>query len=378
MTENEKPLIMVVGCGDLAARVLTLLLNTPDTNRVVLAGRDLEKATRTANLAMLTAANLGVLGDVRVERVDLDDVAATAETIAAVRPDIVFMAASLQSWRIITKLPKADFEALDEAQLGPWLPMHLAPNYLLAQAIRESGTAPKVVNAAYPDAVGPVLAKAGMAPTTGIGNVGNIIPALTFGHAIEAGADPSAVEVKLVTQHYFSHYVPRFGDEGNGAYHLSATVHGEPLEGISHRAVFAHLSGRLRRLGGDAGQLLTASSAMRVLHAMATDSGVLAHAPAPNGLPGGYPVRVGRDGVTPDLPGDMPMDTAIAINEDCQRADGIDHIDEDGTVTFTDREMAVMRRLLGYECRTMRLVDTGVWADELAGRYRKFAEQAAA
>src|ERR1044072_3016428 len=130
---REKPLIMVLGCGDLAARLLSMLLHTPDTNRVVLAGRDEEKMTRTANLARFTAANLGLIGDVRVERIDLDDIGGTAETLARVRPDIIFMAASLQSWRIITKLPKEHFEALDEAQFGPWLPMHLALNHTLAQ-----------------------------------------------------------------------------------------------------------------------------------------------------------------------------------------------------------------------------------------------------
>lgn len=371
--DREKPLIMVVGCGDLAARLLSMLLHTPDTNRVVLAGRDVEKMTRTVNLARFTATNLGLIPEVTVERIDLDDVATTAGTLARVRPDIVFMAASLQSWRIITKLPKEHFEALDEAQFGPWLPMHLTLNHRLAAAVRESGTAPKVLNAAFPDAVGPILDKVGLAPTAGIGNVANIIPALTFGYAVEAGVDPSAVEVRLVAQHYFSHYVPRFGNEGNGRYHLSATAHGKPLDDIPHGEVFAHLSGRLRRLGGDAGQLLTASSAMRVLHAMATDSGVRAHAPAPNGLPGGYPVRVGRDGPALDLPDGMPVDTAVAINEECQRADGIDRIDDDGTVTFAEREMSVMKRLLGYECRTMPLAESAHWAEELDAKYRAYA-----
>lgn len=373
--DRDQPLIMVVGAGDLATRLLSMLLNTPETNRVVLAGRDVERMTRVANLALFTAVNLGLVGDVRIERLDLNDIAATADTIDRVRPDIIVMAASLQSWRIMTRLPNEHFAALDEAQFGPWLPMHLTLNYQLARAVRESGTPSKVVNAAFPDAVGPVLAKVGMAPKTGIGNVANIIPALTFGFAVEAGLEPADVEVRLVAQHYFSHYVPRFGDEGNGAYHLSAEANGKPLDDIPHKAVFAHLNGRLRRMGGDAGQLLTASSAMRVIKAMATDSKILAHAPAPDGLPGGYPVRVGRDGATVDLPGSLSLADAIRINEDCQRADGIEHIADDGSVTFTEREMAVMTKLLGYTCRTMRLEDTAAWAEELGGKYQEFARR---
>ncbi|MFI2027654.1 hypothetical protein [Streptomyces buecherae] len=376
--QREKPLIMVVGCGDLGSRLLTMLLQTPETQHVVITGRDEERLTRTANLARFTAANLGLVGEVGVERVDLEDVDATAETLARVRPDIVVMTASLQSWRVITQLPREHFEALDEAQFGPWLPMHLTLNHQLAKAVRESGTAPVVLNAAFPDAVGPVLDTVGLAPTAGIGNVANIIPALTFGFAIEAGVAPADVRVRLIAQHYFSHYVPRFGDEGNGRYHLSATVNGEPLDGIPHRAVFAHLSGRLRRLGGEAGQLLTASSAMRVVHALAGGGERTAHAPAPGGLPGGYPVRVDAGGIALDLPADVPLDLAVAINEDCQRADGIDRVDADGTVTFSAREMSVMKELLGYECRTMRLEDSGEWAEELGAKYRKFAERVTA
>jgi hypothetical protein len=375
MTQGHAPRIMLVGTGDLTSRLLTMLLDEPATPDVVLAGRDTGAIGKMANLARFTAANLGHTRSVRVERMDLRDVAATAETIATVAPDMIFMGASLQSWRIITALPRPWFEALDEAQFGPWLPMHLTLNHLLMQAVRASGSKPAVVNAAFPDAVGPVLDKVGLAPTIGVGNVANIVPALRYGYALEAGAAAADVEVRLVAQHYFSHYVPRFGNEGNGSYHLSATAAGESLDHIAHHAVFAHLDGALERLGGVAGQLLTASSAMRVIRAMATDSGVLAHAPAPGGLPGGYPVRVGRTGGTVDLPTSLSLDKAIRINEDCQRADGIDHIAADGTVTFADREMAVMKELLGYECPSMRLDDAAGWADELAAKYAVFADR---
>ncbi|WP_433855440.1 hypothetical protein [Streptomyces kronopolitis] len=371
-TDSSKPLIMLVGMGDLVAKVLTMLLSDPATNRIVLAGRDTETIRRRGNLALFTATNLGHHGTVDTVHVDLRDVDATAQTLAQVRPDIIFMGGSLQSWRVITALPKEIFDELDEAQFGPWLPMHLTLNLLLMQAVRESGVDAKVVNAAFPDAVGPVLDKVGLAPTIGVGNVANIVPALTLGAAHLLDADPADVELRLTAQHYFSHYVPRFGDAGRGAYHLGVRVAGRPAE-VDHAALFAQLDNRLKRLGGVDGQLLTASSAVRVLHGMATDSGVLAHAPAPNGLPGGYPVRVHQDGAVLDLPEGLGSDEAIRLNEECQRADGIDRIGEDGTVYFAEPEMAIMKRLLGYECPSMKLGDVAEWADELDAKYRVFA-----
>lgn len=371
---GDRPLIMLVGMGDLSARVLTMLLDDPATSRVVLAGRNTEAIRRRGNLALFTAANLGHHGSVDVEHVDLRNVEATARTLARVRPDIVFTGASLQSWRVITQLPRQVFEELDEAQFGPWLPMHLTLNHLLMQAVRAAGIDARVVNAAFPDAVGPVLGKVGLAPTIGVGNVANIVPALTHGSAHLLGVHPREVEVRLTAQHYFSHYVPRFGDAGRGAYHLGVSVAGrDRSDEIDHRALFAQLDNRLKRLGGVDGQLLTASSAVRVLRGMATDSGVLAHAPAPGGLPGGYPVRIHRDGGRVDLPGGLTLQEAVRINEDCQRADGIDRIDDDGTVHFTEREMSVMRRLLGYDCPSMKLGDCAEWADELGRKYREFA-----
>ncbi len=371
---SGKPLIMLMGMGDLSARVLTLLLSDPATNRVVLAGRDTETIRRRGNLALFTATNLGHHGTVDTVHADLRDIDATAEMLSKVRPDIIFMGASLQSWRVITALPKATFEELDEAQFGPWLPMHLTLNHLLMRAVRASGIDTKVVNATFPDAVGPVLAKVGLAPTVGVGNVANIVPALTLGAAHLLDADPADVELRLTAQHYFSHYVPRFGDAGRGAYHLDVRVTGRPgTAHIDHGALFAQLDNRLKRLGGVDGQLLTASSAMRVLRGMAADSGVLAHTPAPGGLPGGYPVRVHRDGATLDLPEDLGRSEAIRINEDCQRADGIDRIADDATVYFAAPEMAIMKRLLGYECQSMKLGDVAGWAEELGVKYAAFA-----
>jgi hypothetical protein len=293
---EDKPTIMIVGMGDLSCNVLNLLAGDPATNRLVLAGRDHENVRRRANLVRFAAHNLGQAPEIAAVGLDLDDVDRTAATLARIRPDIVFMGASLQSWRVITSLPKAVFERLDDAQFGPWLPMHLTLNHKLMQAVARSGIETRVVNAAFPDAVGPVLAKVGLAPMIGIGNVANIIPALTHGVAHVTGNDVADVELRLVAQHYFSHYVPRFGNAGRGAYHLAARIAGQRLAGeLDHAAVFAQLDGRLKRIGGVAGQFLTAASAVRILRAMATDSGILAHAPAPGGLPGGYPVRVHRD-----------------------------------------------------------------------------------
>lgn len=40
---------------------------------------------------------------------------------------------------------------------------------------------------------------------------------------------------------------------------------------------------------------------------------------------------------------------------------------------FTEAEMSVMNRLLGYDCPSMKLADCADWADELGREYAAFA-----
>lgn len=368
--------VMIVGLGDLGAHVLDMLSRLPSRPRIVVAGRREEWLIRRKNLANYVAMHLGVEPDLGHVVVDLDDEARTAEAISAINPDIIFSAVSLQSWRVITELPKAIFDELDEAQFGPWLPMHLTPVHALMRAVALSGVSARVVNAAFPDCVNAVLGQVGLAPTIGIGNVANIVPALRSSVACALDQPVGRVRISLVAQHYFTHRVPRHGDAGGAPFHLTATLDGDDVtKRIDIAEVLKLLTKQLRRQGGIAGQALTAASAMSVLSAMLEDAGRVVHAPGPNGLPGGYPVRITARGGEPVLPAGLSLDDAIAMNEACQRKDGIDKIDADGTVHFTELEMAIMKRMLGYECRSMRLEESGAWARELRAKYLEFASR---
>ncbi len=60
----------------------------------------------------------------------------------------------------------------------------------------------------------------------------------------------------------------------------------------------------------------------------------LSHVPGPEGLVGGYPVRLSKDGVKVFLPEGVTREKAIQINEEAQKWDGIEKIEEDGTVVL--------------------------------------------
>ncbi|WP_070106430.1 hypothetical protein [Burkholderia plantarii] len=374
---NATTRIMLVGAGNLTANVLHLLARQARVE-LILVGRNLEATTRLANLARLTALQLG--HDLRIvpDATDLLDTARTAELIGRHQPDIVFNGASLQSWRIITQLPKSAFEELDAAQFGPWLPMHLTLMHRLMAAVFASGMRPAVVNAAFPDAVNPVLSRVGLAPLVGIGNVCNVVPAIRASLAEQLGASLERVQVRLIAQHYFSHYVPRYGQPEYAPFCLEVELDGADVTSeVPIRSILAAVGTRHRRLGGIDGQILTAASAISVLRGLLGTEASRTHAPGPLGMPGGYPVELRNLRVQLDLPRNVTMADAVSINERCQMADGIERIDIDGTVHFCDWSVAVMKRMLGYECRVMRLDDSLDHALELAAKYREFAARIA-
>jgi hypothetical protein len=364
--------IMVIGIGDLGGHVLELLARAPGSWRFIAVGRTPDRLVRKANIALFGAAQQGYYPRVEHAVADLNRIDQAAETIYRYKPEIIFNAATLQSWWVINALPREIFERLDRARYGPWLPMHLTLVHKLMQAVKQTGLDVRVINAAFPDAVHPVLQKVHLAPTVGIGNVANPIPALRCACAAYLGRPMRDVQLFFVAHHFVSHYLPRFGNAGGAPYYLRVVVDGEDVTAeLDVAKVFADLPTRFCRVGGREGQILTASSAAEIILAMAEDRGVLTHAPGPLGMPGGYPVRVDGEGVRVALPRELSLKDATRINEEGQRFDGIDQIAADGTVTFTPRAAGIMNEMLGYDCRAMSLGESEARAVELSCKVKE-------
>ena len=366
----------MIGIGDLGGHVLELLVRAPGSRRIITADLNEDWAYRKTNIAAFGAAQMDHYPEVEFVKVDLDNIDQTSEIIAKYNPDIIYSAVSLQSWWVINTLPKEVFEQLDVARFGPWLPMHLTLIYKLMQAVQQTGLDIKVINSAFPDATHAVLDKVGLAPAIGIGNVANPVPAIRGSIAHRLARPMKDVTVFFFAHHYVSHYLPRFGNTGGAPYYLKASADGEDITAeVNIEEVFADIPIRFRRPGGRDGQILTASSAAAITLAVADDSGELTHAPGPGGLPGGYPVRVDRDGGKVILPKGLTLEEAIGINEEGQRYDGIDRIDPDGSVHYTEKSVGIMKEMLGYDCKVMKLEETEAQSKELGAKFKEFAEK---
>ncbi len=114
---------------------------------------------------------------------------------------------------------------------------------------------------------------------------------------------------------------------------------------------------------------VTASSTVKNIYHLLFDTGELSFAPGPNGETGGYPVRMSARGVEIVLPTGVTMEEARIINENAQKNDGVERIEPDGTVVFTDRAYSVMKEMVGYDCKTLKLEECEERYKELLARY---------
>ena len=112
---------------------------------------------------------------------------------------------------------------------------------------------------------------------------------------------------------------------------------------------------------------------MRLIRAILAEQDSLLHAPAPSGLPGGYPVVVGRRRVDNAPIAGLELVEAVDINERSHRFDGIEAVRDDGTVVFVAESVDVMCTELGYDCPQLAPADAADRGLELINRFREYA-----
>lgn len=368
--------VLFIGLGNLGSQVFDMfLLRSAERHTFLVAGKNQIYLRERTGLAAYAAVQLGLYPDVQVIPMDVLNVDQTAQTLSLLKPDIIFCALTLQPWLLtIKKLPQPVFEALYEATTGPWLPLTLTPVYRLMQAVAQSEIDTKVMNGSFPDTINAVLAKVGLAPTVGIGNLANAVPPLRQSVALDLSVLVEQVELLLFGHHGLLHKILHDGDAGSIPFHLTVYINGEDhTHLINMKTVFARLPTTIQR---EYTQILTAGSATSVFEAITDNTGRIVHAPGPNGLVGAYPIRIEPEGtVEIVLPKNLTLEDAIRINEAGQKFDGIERIGEDGTVYFREEQMAILKEQIGYECKSMRLSETEDWAKELAAKYKMFARK---
>ncbi len=370
--------LLVFGYGVLSGAVIDHLSNFGGALEIHVAGRDLESLRRRTNLSRYAAANFGRFPRIYEHQNDIYNVAATADLIHSMQPDVIFNATSPLPWWALKQLPADLADRVDEAGGGAWTPTDAVLPYKLAQAVSQSGASPIFVNGSYADVVNPALAAIGLSPNVGVGNVANAVPGLRYAIAECTNRPPMELDVRFVAHHFISYSMPTVGHTSGAPFHLYAAHDGRDISSeFDASRVFELVATKFRRVKGLAGQAVTASSATHVLDAILGDRNIAGHAPGPLGLPGGYPVTLGGSGATLNLPAGLSAAEAQAINREGQKWDGIEEIDPKGNVSFTQKCQDIMKSVFGFECSVMAIGDCEQWAAELLAKYRDICPKAA-
>lgn len=365
--------VLMVGLGSLGGHVLEFLARTPGIKSIVAADYNEDWGVRKVNNAQLGAATQGYYPHMKFRKIDLNDIEEAADILKQENPEVVYNATTLQSWWVIGQLPKETYEKLLQAGLGPWIPMHLTLAHKLMKAVKKSGISTHVINSSFPDAVNPILGKVGLAPLVGIGNMDLLIPIVKKYVSERLNIPMRNVSVFMLGHHFHDVRVEDFGTTMGAPYFLKIMLGDRNVTGqFDLDKLWAACP---PTPPGNQSDQRVAASAVKNIAAIINDTNEITHSPGPRGLPGGYPIRLNSQGVEVVLPEELTLEQAVKINEEAQKFDGIEMIENDGTVVYTDKSVKIMKEMLGYDCKPLRIDESEARAKQLRSLYLDFAKE---
>lgn len=333
----DKPVLLIISVGELGSNILEAAARSGLFAKIVIAGRSAAGAQARANAASVGAGLEGRFPIIMGERLDVDS-PSFARTIRAIAPDIIVTTASLMPWWKIDKstAPKLPF--------GGYASLHLAVMKTFQDRLAEADLNAIWIGASYPDVINPILHRTGFGPLCGIGNVQEPIPKVIGGLSRRLQIPAADISVKLVAQHAFEYHV--FSDVAATdppPYLLHAEAGGADVTELAREILLAPFPFKFDLFFNR----VTASAAIQAFKAFLAPTPTALHLPGVNGLPGGYPVIVQDGAARLDLHPAWSEAQAIDTNLRSLPWEGIESIDADGALTFTETAQAAFAKLLG-------------------------------
>jgi hypothetical protein len=365
--------LLLIGLGDLGAVTLELLAREPSIGSILVGSRNIDHGQARCNLARIGAMAQGYTPDIQFLELDLEHSEATSRLMQKRNPKIILCTASMMTWWLPSLFPDDQQELLKRAGFGAWLPIHLTLPMKLMVALDRIDYQGFTLIAPFPDVVNPILNAIGMPPAAGIGNLDEIVPKIRYLGAQKMEVDPDTLRITLVAHHALEGWVFGKAEGDPPPYYLRVEHQGvdvtEAIEGED--LLFATYP----ITGGPAWNYLSGGSVVRLIKALLSGQESRLHVPGPDGLPGGYPVQVSGAGIRLDLPADLSLDNAIAINERSHPYDGIEAIEADGTVVFSETTTSILSKLIGFSVERMKPAESEAYANELLAKFYSFAKK---
>ena len=366
--------VMIFGLGDLGGLVLEYLARCEGVSTIIAADLREEQGLKVATAAT-GAAQQGYYKTIDFHRCDVKDIDGTAELLKTIDPDVIYSTLTLAAWSQLAFLPHDLEEKVHKASLVR-LPLQIVLLSKLMQAIKKSGITAPVVNHALPDIVNPVLWRNGLGPLVGAGNLDILVAEINRKISVAQNVPIREITICMVA----SHTIPALGTRTGVPFFFKILVRDKDITSevdvdslISDRPFGGQMPDRFGRRWIK--YPIVASSAVKNIMAILNDTNLYTHAPAPNGLPGGYPVRLSAKGVEVVLPEEITLEEAIKINLESLKREGIEEIKEDGTLVSTEEGYEINKEILGVDLREVKFADMEDVSKEVILALRKAAEK---
>lgn len=322
--------IVVLETGSFAARVLFDLAATATAPlSLAVAGRNGDRLDWLRTAANARAHMFGRPLRCITSTVDLLDADATGELFERCRPGVIVQAASLQSGSVISATGNAWSQLVAEGGLSATAVFQALLSMRVARALRRAYPASRLINCCFPDVVNGIIAAAGLPIACRIGNVA------ILAHAF-AGALPEAEGRSLKVLAHYQTIAPWRHPRPERSGPLPRVWIGDE-ELIDVLGRFAEV-----RLTPEPVIDISGASGAPLIEAMAVGAERQGHVPGPNGLPGGYPVRLRAGELELDLPTAIRHDDAVAWNAGFESATGL--VVASGRARYTGRLYERLRR----------------------------------
>jgi hypothetical protein len=298
--------LLITGGGSLSTELLYALSSHREHGLTcAIACRDIKKAAWLSFSANARARIAGSEVCFAPFRLEWDDPGLDA-LLASARPRLVVQLASLQSpWSIHGRWKRM----IQTHGFGITTPRQAILTLAMARAIQRSASPARLINGCYPDFVNQIVAGLSLPLTCGLGNISILDAVLreTLGLAIDA-------PLQIVAHHYHMSNLNRAPDRRD-AWPL-VWLDGVRLDDLPRRLA------ALRLPPGHEINRITAVTILPSLFGLLGLADCRINLAAPDGLPGGFPVRIEQGEITLDVP--MPLAEAIAFNKRCEILEGVE------------------------------------------------------
>jgi len=369
---DEKVVMITGGAGIVGGYATEYLARIPGLDRIVVSDLKEDLGRTVVNNAIIGSAVSDTYPRIEFRKLNLMSEDETKALLDEVRPRVIIHVGTLLSSFYYQPLIKKKL-----ASLG--LRSHLAAHtfakdfvliYRLMKAVKAVNKDIRVVNVSFPDNTHPVLAKLGLTPTVGAGTIDLTVQGIRRAVAERLSVPMSNISVSMV-----AHHAIRVYPAGEVPYYLRIRLFDRDITDKFNLNELIDASNKITGIGARDNAPMTAASAVKNAITILNDVGVLTHAPGVGDMPGGVPVRLSAKGAEVILPDGLTMDEARAINEQGMRKDGIERIEQDGTIVFTQQVVKLLREALGMNWEKMRVDEAERMAQELIAAYKKLEKE---